>query len=110
MVVRKSRYRAWTRDQRLAGYAAARDLAPVLTGTVAKAAGLEDFDPGTTAHEELMELLKSLGSDAKGGRIPLARMREYLALAKNNEASESEVRKAINEVKRTYGETGNRAA
>ena len=109
-VVRKTRYRARSKDQRLAGYAAARDLAPVLTGAVTKAAGLEDFDPGTAAHEELMELLKSLGSDAKGGKIPLARMREYLALARNNEASEGEVRKAINEVKKTYGESGSRAA
>jgi hypothetical protein len=45
-----------------------------------------DFRLATTAHEELMELLRSLGSDAKGGRIPLAQMREYLAVAKDNAA------------------------
>ena len=110
VVVRKSRYRRWSRDQRIAGYDARRDLAPILQGAEQKATGLEDFDPGTAAHEELMELLKSLGSDAKGGRIPLARMREFLALARNNEASEPDVRKAINEVKRTWGDAGNRAA
>jgi hypothetical protein len=102
VIVRKTRYRKWAKDQKLAGYRAARDLAPILQGVEQKGAGLEDFDPGTAAHEELMELLKSLGSDVRGGKIPLAKMREYLALAKNNEAGEPEVRKVINEVKRTY--------
>lgn len=104
VIVRKTRYRKWTKDQKVAGYRAPRDLAPVLSGTEQKAAGLEDFDPGTGAHEELMELLKALGSDARGGKIPIGKMRDYLALAKNNEAGEPEVRKAINEVKRAYGE------
>lgn len=109
-VVRKTRYRKWSKDQRLDGYRAARDLAPILQGTEHKAAGLDDFDPATTAHEELMELLRTLGSDAKGGRIPLAKMREYLAVAKNNAAPAPDVRKVINEVKRAYGEGGERAA
>jgi len=51
-----------------------------------------------------MDLLKTLGSDARGGKIPLAKMREYLAVAKNNDAAESEVRKVLNEVKREFGE------
>jgi hypothetical protein len=106
VVVRKSRYRTWTKDQKLTGWSAARDLASVFGGAAPKSAGLEDFDPGTTAHEELMELLKALGSDARGGKIPLARMREYLAVAKNNELAESEVRKVVNEVKRGFGEPG----
>jgi Ca2+-binding EF-hand superfamily protein len=76
---------------------------PVFGGAAQKAAGIEDFDPASTAHEELMELLKQLGSDARGGKIPLAKMREYLAVARNNEAPESEVRKLYNEVKRSYG-------
>ena len=42
-------------------------------------------------------------ADARGGKIPLAKMREYLAVAKNNEAAESDVRKVLNEVKRAYG-------
>jgi Ca2+-binding EF-hand superfamily protein len=78
----------------------------VFGGAVQKSAGLDDFDPATTAHEELIELLKTLGSDARGGKIPLAKMREYLAVAKNNDLAESEVRKVVNEVKRGYGETG----
>jgi hypothetical protein len=102
VVIRKTRYRGWTKDQKLAAYNAARDLAPVLAGAAQKGSGLDDFDPATTAHEELMELLKSLGSDARGGRIPLAKMREYLATARNNEAPEAEVRKLVNEVKRSY--------
>ena len=57
-----------------------------------------------------MELLKTLGSDARGGRIPLAKMREYLAVARNNELAESEVRKTVNEVKRVYGGGATRAA
>lgn len=108
-VVRKTRYRKWAKDQRIEGYRAARDLAPILQGAEHKAAGLDDFDPATTAHEELMQLLRTLGSDAKGGRIPLAKMREYLVVAKNNALAEPEVRKVINEVKRTYG-VGERAA
>ena len=110
VVVRKTRYRKWKKGERLDGYRAARDLAPVLQGTEHKGAGLDDFDPATTAHEELMELLRTLGSDAKGGRIPLAKMREYLAAAKNNALAAPDVRKVINEVKRTYGEGGERAA
>ena len=102
VVIRKTRYRGWTKDQKLAAYHAARDLAPVLAGAVQKGSGLDDFDPATTAHEELMELLKSLGSDARGGRIPLAKMREYLAMARNNDAPEADVRKLVNEVKRSY--------
>jgi hypothetical protein len=103
VIVRKARYRGWTKDAKLAGYRAQRDLSPILTGAESKSAGLEDFDPGTAAHEELMELLKRLGSDARGGKIPIAKMRDYLALARNNDAGETEVRKTINEVKRTYG-------
>jgi len=102
--VRKSRYRAWSKDQKLSGWLAARDLAAVLGGVVQKSAGLDDFDPATTAHEELMELLKTLGSDVRGGKIPLARMREYLAVAKDNELAERDVRKVLNEVKREFGE------
>ncbi|AHG92766.1 hypothetical protein J421_5231 (plasmid) [Gemmatirosa kalamazoonensis] len=109
VIVRKTRYRKWTKDQKLAGYQAPRDLAPILQGTEQKAAGLEDFDPGTAAHEELMELLKALGSDVRGGKIPLAKMREYLALAKNNDAGEPEVRRSINEIKRTYGDAARAA-
>ena len=109
-VVRKTRYRKWSNGERLDGYRAARDLAPILQGTEHKAAGLDDFDPATTAHEELMELLRTLGSDAKGGRIPLAKMREYLAVAKNNALAAPDVRKVINEVKGAYGEGGERAA
>ena len=109
-IVRKTRYRKWSKDERLDGYRAAKELAPILQGTEHKAAGLDDFDPATTAHEELMELLRTLGSDAKGGRIPLAKMREYLAVAKNNALAAPEVRKVINEVKRAYGEGDERAA
>jgi hypothetical protein len=110
VVVRKSRYRSWNKDQKLAGYRAARELATVFGGGAPKAAGLDDFDPATTGHEELMELLKSLGSDARGGRIPLAQMREYLAVAKNNEAPESDVRRLLNEIRRSYGDPSTRAA
>jgi len=109
VVVRKTRYRAWTKDQKLSGYRAAQELADVFRGSATKSAGLDDFDPATTAHEELMELLKALGSDVRGGKIPLAKMREYLAVAKNNDAVESEVRRVLNEVKRGYG-AGVRAA
>jgi hypothetical protein len=110
VIVRKTRFRAWSKDQKLTGWSAARDLAPVFGGTVQKNAGLDDFDPATTAHEELMDLLKSLGSDARGGRIPLAKMREYLAVAKNNDVPESEVRKVVNSVRRTFGDSATQAA
>lgn len=103
VIIRKTRYRGWAKDQKITAYQAARDLAPVLTGAAQKGSGLDDFDPATTAHEELMELLKSLGSDARGGRIPLAKMREYLAAAKNNESPEADIRKLLNEVRRSYG-------
>jgi hypothetical protein len=36
-------------------------------------------------------------------------MREYLALAKNNDAGEPEVRRSINEIKRTYGDAARAA-
>src|SRR4051812_33679566 len=62
VVVRKTRYRAWAKDQKLSGFKAAKELGSILSGTAQKAAGLDDFDPATTAHEELMELLKTLGS------------------------------------------------
>jgi hypothetical protein len=103
VVVRKTRYRAWAKDQKLSGYRASKELAAVLSGSTPKAVGLDDFDPATTAHEELMELLKSLGSDVRGGTIPLVKMREYLAAAKNNELPEGEVRRLLNEVRRSYG-------
>ena len=110
VVVRKSRYRKWRKDQRVAGYRAAKELLPILTGAEQKAAGLEDFDPATNAHDELLELLKTLGSDARGGAIPVAKMRAYLETAKNNELPEAEVRRVINEVKRAYGESRPKAA
>jgi hypothetical protein len=103
VVIRKTRYRSWSKDQKLSGYRAAKDLAAVFGGTAQKGTGLDDFDPATTAHEELMELLKALGSDARGGKIPLVKMREYLASAKNNDLSEPDVRKVLNEVRRSYG-------
>jgi hypothetical protein len=110
VVVRKSRYRTWSKDQKVTSWSAARDLAAVFGGAVQKSAGLDDFDPATTAHEELMDLLKTLGSDARGGKIPLARMREYLAVAKNNELAERDVRRVLNEVKRSFGDSTTRAA
>jgi hypothetical protein len=109
-LVRKSRYRKWARDQRLTSFEGKRELAPIFSGSEQKAPGLEDFDAGSAAHEELMELLKSLGSDAKGGRIPIASMREYLAAARNDTLTEPEVRKIINAIKRTYGQEGTQAA
>ena len=36
VIVRKTRYRKWWKDQKLAGYAAARDLAPILLSTEQK--------------------------------------------------------------------------
>jgi len=51
VVVRKTRYRAWSKDQKLSGWSATRDLAPVFGGAVQKSAGLDDFDPATTARE-----------------------------------------------------------
>ena len=103
-IVRKTRYRKWRKDQKLEGYVASRDLLPILLGKEPKAAGLEGFDPSTTAHEELMELLKEIGSIAKGGRIPVPEMRAYIEVANNNDLPEPQVRKVINEVKKKYGE------
>jgi hypothetical protein len=110
VVVRKTRYRRWAKDERLAGFSARRDLAPILQGTEQKAAGLDGFDPATPAHEELMELLKALGSDVKGGKIPLAKMKEYLAVATNNTLAGPEVRKTIVAIRQTYGDESSRAA
>jgi len=110
VVVKKTRYRKWGKDQRLAGFSARRDLSPILQGAEQKAAGLDGFDPATAGHEELMELLRTLGSDAKGGKIPLAEMRRYLAVATNNELAEPEVRRTIAEVKRAYAAADTRAA
>ena len=103
-VVRKSRYRKWKRDQKLDGYVASRDLLPILLGKEQKAPGLENFDPATAAHEELLELLRDIGSTAKpGGRIPVPEMRGYIGIATNNDLSEQSVRQVINEVKKKYG-------
>lgn len=102
-VVHKSRYRKWRKGAKLAGYVAHRDLLPILQGREAKAAGLDNFDPATNAHEELMELLRELGSTAKpGGRIPVPEMRELLAVATNNDLAEKSVRKVIAEVRSAY--------
>ncbi|HKG94537.1 MAG TPA: AAA family ATPase [Gemmatimonadaceae bacterium] len=103
-VVRKSRYRKWKRDQKLDGYVASRDLLPILLGKEQKAPGLENFDPATAAHEELLELLRNIGSTAKpGGRIPVPEMRGYIGIATNNDLTEPQVRAVINEVKKKYG-------
>ena len=51
VIVRKTRYRAWSKDQKVSGWSAVRDLAAVFGGAVPKSAGLDDFDPATTAHE-----------------------------------------------------------
>src|SRR4051812_42195910 len=110
VVVRKTRYRAWTKDQKVSGYDAARDLAPILGGAAPKGAGLDDFEPATTAHGELMELPRTLGPDARGGRIPLAKMRQCLAVAKDNAAPDAEVRKVLAEVKKSYGDAATGAA
>jgi len=109
-VVRKSRFRKWKKDEKVDSYVARRDLAPILQGRERKTAGLEDFDPATPAHEELMDLLRSIGSDQRGGRIPVARMFEYIEAAKNNELTATQIRETINQVKRTYGQPATTAA
>ena len=101
-VVRKTRYRKWRKDQKLEGYVAHRDLLPILQGKEAKAAGLEGFDPATPAHEELMDLLRETGSTARGGLIPVDEMRQYIAIAMNNDLAESAIRKIVAEVRQTY--------
>lgn len=111
VVVHKSRYRKWKKGQRLGGYVAHRDLLPILSGREAKAAGLEHFDPATGAHEELMELLRELGSTAKpGGRIPVTEMRPLIAAAMDNDLAESSVRAITAEVRRKYLSAGEAAA
>lgn len=110
VVVRKTRYRKWAKDERLTNFSARQSLAPIIHGAEQKAAGLDGFDPATAAHEELMELLRTLGSDVKGGRIPLARMKEYLAVATNNALAEPEVRRTIVTVRRQHAETSPHAA
>ena len=103
VVVHKSRYRKWRPGQKLSGYAAHRDLLPILLGREQKSAGLDGFDPATPAHEELMEVLRELGSTAKpGGRIPAAEMRQLLAAAMDNDLAESSVREIAAEVRRKY--------
>ena len=102
VTIGKSRYRCWTRDQRITGYRASRDLAPLLATSAQRSAGLDDFNPATPAHEELMELLRTLGSDSRGGCIPIGTMRTLLGLARNNDAAAREVRAAINALKRDH--------
>ena len=102
-IVRKSRYRKWRKDARLEGYDADRDLLPILLGKEQKAAGLDGFDPATQSHEELMELLREIGSTAKpGGRIPVPEMRSYIAISMNNDLAESSIRTVIGEVRGKY--------
>jgi hypothetical protein len=101
-IVRKTRYRKWRKDQKLEGYVAHRDLLPILQGKEAKAPGLEGFDPATPAHEELMELLRETGSTARGGLIPVDEMRQYIAIAMNNDLAESAIRQIVAEVRQTY--------
>jgi hypothetical protein len=101
-IVRKTRYRKWRKDQKLEGYVAHRDLLPILQGKEAKAPGLEGFDPATPAHEELMELLRETGSTARGGLIPVDEMRQYIAIAMNNDLAESAVRQIVAEVRQNY--------
>jgi len=109
VVVHKSRYRKWRRGEKLTGYAAHADLLPILLGREPKAAGLDGFDPATPAHEELMEVLRELGSTAKpGGRIPAAEMRQLLAAAMDNDLAESSVRAITADVRKKHG--GARAA
>jgi hypothetical protein len=104
VVVHKSRYRKWRRGEKLTGYAAHQDLLPILLGREPKAAGLDGFDPATSAHEELMEVLRELGSTAKpGGRIPAAEMRRLLAAATDNDLAESSVRALAADVRKKYG-------
>lgn len=102
VTVSKSRFRGWTRGQHITGYRASRDLTPSLASMAQRSAGLDDFDPASPAHEELMDLIRSLGSEGRGGCIPIATMREYLAAARDNEMPVSEVRKIVNAVKRDY--------
>lgn len=109
VVVHKSRYRKWRRGEKLTGYAAHADLLPILLGREPKAAGLDGFDPATPAHEELMDVLRELGSTAKpGGRIPAAEMRQLLAAAMDNDLAESSVRTITADVRKRFG--GARAA
>ncbi|HEY0970040.1 MAG TPA: AAA family ATPase [Gemmatimonadales bacterium] len=104
VVVHKSRYRKWRKGQRLDSYQAHRDLLPILMGREQKSAGLESFDPATAAHEELMDLLRELGSTAKpGGRIPVPEMRQLIAAAMDNDLAESSVRTIMAEVRGKYG-------
>jgi hypothetical protein len=102
VVVKKSRYARWPKDARVPQWNAARDLGTVFAGAEPKAAGMDAFDPATRAHEELMALLKALGSTVRGGVIPPARMRTLLATAHDNEIPETEVRGVINALKREF--------
>ncbi len=42
------------------------------------------------------------GSTARGGAIPVEVMRQYIAIAMNNDLAESSIRKVIDEVRATY--------
>lgn len=103
-VIRKSRFDEFKKDQKITGYDAANVIGKIVEGQIKKVVGLDSFDPECNEQEELMELLKSLGSDQRGGKIPKAEMQQYLLLAKDNSKTPSEFAAAIADVKAKYGE------
>ncbi len=104
VIVHKSRYGKWQKGQKIETYRAARDLKPILDGREKKRRGLEDFDPATKAHDELMDLIRTLGSKSRGGVIEREDMERFFGAAQNNALSASDVREIINEIKRKFGD------
>ena len=102
VLIDKSRFADWQEGQTYEGFDAMTHLTPLIAGTAKKAAGLDGFDPATSAHDELMSLLKAKKSVGRGGVIPDAAMLEYVAMAKNNALESGVVRKAINDLLAQY--------
>lgn len=102
IVVDKSRYVDWAEKTTYGEFDATVHLGPMFAGTAKRHRGVEAFNPATAVHEQLIDLLRSRGSQGRGGVIPDQQMSEYIALAHSDEDRERDVLDAIAEIDTRY--------
>lgn len=85
----KTRYEKWPNEGFvIKDWDAIRELGDILSFKAKKQVGLDDFNPFSQAHEDLMQLLKKIGTEARGGKLTNAEAKRLATMAKSETPEE----------------------
>jgi hypothetical protein len=101
-IIAKSRYGSFKKGDVIENYQFATHIMPMVEGKVGRKVGADSFDPASVAQEDLYDLLRDLGSEPKGGKIPKEEMARLFGIATGDESFEPAARAAASDLRARY--------